>query len=246
MTPTYTNKEATFLLRLPQHLPRRYMYFKRRHSPKEAKDQKRLNFLDLMELRVWLFTQRADITPWCIVERTSVEQAHALQSPYPLADPRSLEDLALPRGTSALRLDDSLGHVFPDGEMKYQMALERLTRSIEHDGNTPVLWRPGTDMNIALPGANIAVSPSLNSGQPTIEGTGVTCSQFNQTAQDLGSHQAAAERLGLTEKQANVARTFDLFLSEPYSTRYHQDQLWYITLPGPPSTALDRLLSHSL
>lgn len=245
MSAEYTYGDAEYLLKLPTRIPGEYMAAKRRRSPAEAEEQRRLNFPDLMELRVWNMIHKADRSPWSVIIQMSERQAERLTTPYPLADTRTLEEMALPPEEENLR-GRNRGYL-PDenDELTFQKALAHLRRCIEHDGNTPVLWRAGRDLNIAPPGADIIVAPNLNGGRPTIEGTHITVAEFNRLADSTHGAGYTARWLKLTEPQAQAAEAFGLVLTSPARDWYYQNPLYHATLPGDPATALERLKRRS-
>ena len=208
----YTRTEAAFLTKCPVNLPGEYMKAKREHSPQETEGQERINFQDLMELRVWTLISHVDNKSWRLVRKMAARQAGKLLTPYPMCDPRTAEELRKPPERNGLRDRHGLG-MEPQKERLFQEMLAALFAAVEFEGNSPARWLAGTDMNIAVKGAEIALDPRVNSGQPTIADTRITTGAAHGLIQTNGGDASEAARyLGISQEQAETADTYELSL----------------------------------
>ena len=256
MPATYTRRAAAYLLKCPFNIPSAY------HAAKPARHRgpdpvpPLLDFLDLMELRVWMLLSHADNHPWSVIARRSGHQATKLDTAHPLCDLRTLQEMENPPTPDTIR--NHHGDHTPSDELRFQDALRHLLSALDFDGTTPVRWHAGTDLNIARGRANITVDPLVNCGAPTVSGTTVTAASVSDritrfheripptSKSDTACLRHASAVLGITQVQAETADAYALALqlTRPHALRSEPED--YFALEGDPALARRRLLHLSM
>ena len=183
MQETCTRRETARLLRCSPTLPSRYLASKAEHDSQKVVAQQKLNFRDLMELRVWTHLSHCDDRSWNAIRKIARERAQALDTPYPFSDRRNLTGMLTMRRVHSI-IGPRRNPI--SRETEFHEGLSRLLDALEFDGNTTVRWRAGTDMDLALPDADVVINHAERDGNPTVAGTGITTREVMLSAQRNG------------------------------------------------------------
>ena len=239
MQQTYTRREMVRLLRCSHTLPNRYLASKAEYAPHETGVEQKLNFRDLIEIRVWTHLSHCDDRSWNAIDKIAQERAKALDTPYPLSDHRNLaEMLAMGRVNSVTGpRRNPVSH-----KLGFHQGLSRLMDALDFEGNAPVRWRAGTDMNLARPDADVTVDPAEWDGNPTVAGTGIATRKVMESAKQNGGRTGVtARQLHISVLKAEVALAYELALGLPAFPATKPGGQWHFSVPGKPENALPRL-----
>ena len=209
----------------------------------ECAGQKRLNFQDLLELRVMtLLIHTCRMSKNAILKRSNA-QAEKLNNPYPLSDLRNLSEMKNdPKMTNQLLPD-------PEDEparWEFIDVATALIDSLDFHDNRPVRWNAGRDMNIARPGASVVIDPAVKGGVPIIMDTDITTRAAAERA-DAHPHEESrnARQLGVTVPQLQVASLYEMVLTLPRPLGHMPMGRWQFGVQGDPENAA-RLLARLL
>ena len=239
MQETYTRRETVRLLRCSHALPNRYLASRAEYALQEARAEQKITFRDLMEIRVWTHLSHCDDRSWNTIDKIAQERAKALHTPYPLSDERNLaEMLAMGRVNSVTGpRRNPISH-----KLGFHQGLSRLVGALDFAGNTTVRWRVGTDMNLALPDADITIDPAKCDGKPTVAGTRVPTRKVIESAKRDGlSTSVIARQLHISVRQAEVALAYELALELPAFPATRPGGQWHFSFLGNPETALPKI-----
>ena len=239
MQETYTRRETVRLLRCSHALPNRYLASRAEYGLQEARAEQKITFRDLMEIRVWTHLSHCDDRSWNAIDKIAQERAKALHTPYPLSDERNLTQMLTMRKVSNVigpRRNSG------SGELGFHQGLSRLMGALDFAGNTTARWRVGTDMNLALPDADVTIEPAECGGKPTVAGTGIATSKVMESAKRDGlSTSAIAGQLHISVLQTEVALAYELALTLPAFPATRPGGQWHFSFPGRPETALPKI-----
>lgn len=239
METTYTRRDAVRLLRCSADLPNRYLAAKAEYAPQETGDERKISFQDLMEIRIWTHLSHCDDRSWNAIGKIAQERAQVLDTTHPLSDQRNLTEMLV-----MTKVNSVIGprrNPVPR-ELGFHQALSRLVDTLEFDGNTPIRWRAGTDMNLALPGADVMIDPEKCDGKPTVAGTRTATSRVMESIKRDGlSTSVIAGQLRISVLQAEVALAYELALTLPAFPATKPGGQWHFSVPGRPETALPRI-----
>ena len=199
----YSQKTVEWLASLPTGKTSTYWGFKNRMFPELAKQQGKMNFPDLMEMRAWTILFRHADLIWTLVTGLWHDTADYLKTPYPFSDPRFLED---PQGIA-----NKQGRFERDPISNIRM--ERFRESITHEGSLPVQWDITKDLGVNSGLITVLADPRAHSGQPYIKGTQATLQQV--VKRENRSLIDTAIELQITEDQAYIAHYVNDLLHVP-------------------------------
>ena len=243
MNAAYTCSTAAALVRCPDSVPPKYFSNKNAQHPAECAGQQRLNFEDLLELRVLTLLTHTCQLPWSATFNLSKTQTEKLRTPYPLSDLRNLSEMK-----NDPQMTDRLLSV-PDDETpraEFTRAITALIDSLGFYVNKPVRWNVGRDMNIARAGASVVIDPAVKDGVPTILGTEVTTlSAVERTMAFPYEDIKNARQLGITIPQLQVASIHERVPTIHRPLGHMPAGRWRFGVPGnPENTArlVDQLL----
>ena len=134
--------------------------------PDLAKQQERMNFPDLIEMRGWTILFRHADLVWSEVDNLWTSLADHLQTPYPLSDPRFI---ANPQSVA----DAAEAHQRVRTKKIENFRLTRFHQSLTHRNNMPIEWDITMDLGINEEHTSIVARNDLHQGMPFIKGTNI-------------------------------------------------------------------------
>ena len=199
----YSQRTVEWLASLPSGKTSTYWGCKNRMFPELAKQQGKMNFPDLIEMRAWTIMFRHAHLIWTLVISLWHDTADYLRTPYPFSDPRFLED---PQGIA-----NKHGGLEKDPIANLRM--ERFKESLTHQGNLPVRWNITKDLGLEGTDITVLADPLVHSGQPYIKDTDAT---LMQVVKGEDTHQAdLARELNIAPDQIEMALIVNRLLNIP-------------------------------
>ena len=161
----YSKTTAQWLASMPTGKTGMYWDLKNIHFSHLIRQQGRVNFPDLMEMRAWtILFRHADMT-WGQVEHLWLELSQRLDTPYPMSDPRFLREhprlIEETKGQLSLREDPG-------------PRLDQFRESLTHEGPLPVRWNISHDLGVRDPDWPVIADPEILEGEPHVQHTRVS------------------------------------------------------------------------
>ena len=200
---TYSHRVAQWLAALPSGKTSLYWARKKRMFPELTAQQGKLNFPDLIELRVWTIMFRHVDLIWSEVTGLWHKAADILQTPYPFSGQRFLQD------------PQSVADHYPtsqEGPMEHPR-LKRLLESLTYQDDLPVRWNITKDLGMDNEDTDVIADARILMGQAHLEGTNATLEQI--TKREERDPYTAAGELGITTSQILTAKQVNILLSIP-------------------------------
>ena len=193
----YSKTTAQWLASMPTGKTSRYWDLKNIHFSHLVRQQGRVNFPDLMEMRAWtIMFRHADMT-WSLVEQLWLELSQRLDTPYPMSDPRFLREhpRLIEETKGQLSLCENPGP-----------RLDQFGASLEHDGPLPVRWNISQDLGIRDQTWPVIADPKTLEGEPHVRDTCVSLRAIRKLHYqgDLETEEIA-EKTGISIQQAEAA-----------------------------------------
>ena len=203
----YSQRTVEWLASLPSGKTSTYWATKNRMFPELTKQQGKMNFPDLMEMRVWTIMFRHADLIWTLVMSLWHKTADHLRTPYPFSDPRFLED---PQSIANK-------HGGFENDPISNLRMERFRESLTHQGSLPVQWDITKDLGIEGAGIKVLTDPLIQSGQPYIKGTNTTLQQVvkEEDREQDRDRTDIAKKLHIAPDQLEMALTVNRLLNIP-------------------------------
>ena len=199
----YSQRTIEWLASLPSGKPSTYWAYKNRLFPELAKQQGKMNFPDLMEMRAWTIMFRHADLIWTLVIDLWLKTADHLRTPYPFSDPRFLDD---PQGIANK-------HGGFENDPISNVRMERFKDSLTHESGLPVQWDITKDLGVNGGLITVLADPRVHSGQPYIKDTQVTLEQV--VKRENKSLIDTAMELQITKEQTYIAHFVNELLHVP-------------------------------
>ena len=193
----YSKTTAQWLASMPTGKTSRYWDLKNIHFSHLVRQQGRVNFPDLMEMRAWtILFRHADMT-WSLVEHLWLELSQRLDTPYPLSDLRFLREhpALIEEFKDRLAIRENPGP-----------RLDQFGASLEHDGPLPALWNISHDLGVRDPAWPVIADPEILEGEPHLQGTCVSLRAIRKLHyQGDMETEEIAWKTGISAQQAEAA-----------------------------------------
>ena len=203
----YSQPTVEWLASLPSGKTTRYWGIKKENFSHLTKQQGRMNFPDLMEMRAWTILFRHADLNWNEAVGLWMELRELLETPYPVSDPEFLQDPMDP-------IRECPG--------KHQLheaiipRLEQFRSALTHEGHLPVRWNITHDLGVRSHEWTVIADQGILDGEPHIKGTPITLREIRklQYEEEIGPAEMA-QRMGIEDTQAENAAWVNQLLYIP-------------------------------